>query len=305
MPTLRNKAEANGSKRLDAYLAEEYPQYSRSFLKNLTLQGNILLNGKPAKAGAKVKAGDEIVLEIPETEEVSVRPEDIPINIIYQDEDIAVVNKAQGMVTHPAPGNYEGTLVNALIYHLKDLSGINGELRPGIVHRLDKDTSGLLVIAKNDAAHKSLSAQIAEKSAKRIYLALVYGNIKSDTGTIKTQIGRDPRDRKKMAVVRDGREAVTNYRVLCRYDGYTLVECALQTGRTHQIRVHLKHMGFPVVGDRVYTKQTDKFRLNGQLLHAYKLELTHPRTGERMKFCAPLPDYFKKVLRSLQNKNEA
>lgn len=305
MPTLRNKAEANGSKRLDAYLAEEYPQYSRSFLKNLTLQGNILLNGKPAKAGAKVKAGDEIVLEIPEAEEVSVRPEDIPINIIYQDEDIAVVNKAQGMVTHPAPGNYEGTLVNALIYHLKDLSGINGELRPGIVHRLDKDTSGLLVIAKNDAAHKSLSAQIAEKSVKRIYLALVYGNIKSDTGTIKTQIGRDPRDRKKMAVVRDGREAVTNYRVLCRYDGYTLVECALQTGRTHQIRVHLKHMGFPVVGDRVYTKQTDKFRLNGQLLHAYKLELTHPRTGERMKFCAPLPDYFKKVLRSLQNKNEA
>ncbi len=300
MATHRNRVSDENAGRLDRYLAEQNPELSRSFLKNLIEQGNILLNGKTAKAGAKLKAGDEILMEIPQAEVVEIKPEDIPLSIVYQDEDIAVINKVQGMVTHPAPGNYEGTLVGAILHHIKDLSGINGELRPGIVHRLDKDTSGLLVIAKNDQAHQSLSAQIAEKTAKRIYLALVYGNVKQDSGTIATQIGRDPRDRKKMAVTRNGREAVTHYRVLKRYEGYTLVQCELGTGRTHQIRVHLKHLGFPVVGDPVYTRQKDKFGLKGQLLHAYKLCLTHPRTGEWMEFCAPLPAYYQKVLASLK-----
>ncbi|WP_066648588.1 RluA family pseudouridine synthase [Christensenella timonensis] len=287
--------------RLDSFLAGAFPQYTRSYLKQLIMDGGVLLNEKPAKASMKVKAGDEIVLDVPRRQATDILPEDIPLTIVYQDEDIAVVNKAQGMVTHPAPGNYTGTLVNALLYQLEDLSGINGELRPGIVHRLDKDTSGLLVVAKNDEAHKSLSTQIEEKTASRVYQALVYGNIKADEGVITTQIGRDPRDRKKMAVLRSGgREAVTQYKVLARYEGYTLVECTLKTGRTHQIRVHLKHLGFPVVGDPVYTKKKDKFGLRGQLLHACKLGLTHPRTGERMEFSAPLPDYFENVLRSLK-----
>lgn len=287
--------------RLDSFLAQEFPQYTRSYLKQLIGEGNVFLNGQAVKASAKVKGGDEIMLHIPELWETAILPEDIPLDIVYQDADIAIVNKAQGMVTHPAVGNYTGTLVNALLYHLKDLSGINGELRPGIVHRLDKDTSGLLVIAKNDDAHRSLSAQIGAKTARRVYLALVYGNIKTDEGVIVTQLGRDPRDRKKMAVVRSGgREAVTQYKVLARYDGYTLVECTLKTGRTHQIRVHLKHLGFPVVGDPVYTRRKDKFGLQGQLLHAYKLGLQHPRTGEQMEFSAPLPDYFERVLSSLK-----
>lgn len=287
--------------RLDSFLAGAFPQYTRSYLKQLIMDGGVLLNEKPAKASMKVKAGDEIVLDVPRRQATDILPEDIPLTIVYQDEDIAVVNKAQGMVTHPAPGNYTGTLVNALLYQLEDLSGINGELRPGIVHRLDKDTSGLLVVAKNDEAHKSLSTQIEEKIASRVYQALVYGNIKADEGVITTQVGRDPRDRKKMAVLRSGgREAVTQYKVLARYEGYTLVECTLKTGRTHQIRVHLKHLGFPVVGDPVYTKKKDKFGLRGQLLHACKLGLTHPRTGERMEFSAPLPDYFENVLRSLK-----
>ena len=287
--------------RLDSFLAQKFPQYTRSYLKQLISEGNVSLNGQAVKASAKVKGGDEITLHIPELWETAILPEDIPLDIVYQDADIAIVNKAQGMVTHPAVGNYTGTLVNALLYHLKDLSGINGELRPGIVHRLDKDTSGLLVIAKNDDAHRSLSAQIGAKTARRVYLALVYGNIKTDEGIIMTRLGRDPRNRKKMAVVRSGgREAETQYKVLARYDGYTLVECTLKTGRTHQIRVHLKHLGFPVVGDPVYTRRKDKFGLQGQLLHAYKLGLQHPRTKEQMEFSAPLPDYFERVLSSLK-----
>lgn len=287
--------------RLDAFLAGELPQYTRSYLRQLIDNGNVLLNGKQVKASAKTKAGDVVILDVPQQQEIDVVAEDIPLCIVYQDEDIAVINKAQGMVTHPAVGNYNGTLVNALLYHLKDLSGINGELRPGIVHRLDKDTSGLLVVAKNDEAHRSLSKQIEEKTANRVYQALVFGNIKADEGVIVTHIGRDPRDRKKMAVLRSGgREAVTQYKVLARYEGYTLVECTLKTGRTHQIRVHLKHMGFPVVGDPVYTKKKDKFGLAGQLLHACRLGLDHPRTGERMEFYASLPDYFEKVLASLK-----
>ena len=301
MTILRNKVKFSKNQRLDAYLAEEYPQFSRSFLKSLIEQEHITLNGERTKAGTKVKEGDEIVLRLPEVEGTSVAPQDIPLEIVYQDSDIAVINKPQGMVTHPAPGNYDGTLVNAILYHIGDLSGINGELRPGIVHRLDKDTSGLLVIAKNDAAHKAISEQIADKKARRIYWALVYGNIKANDGVVDTLIGRDPRDRKKMAVLKaGGREAVTRYRILERYGEYTLVECELETGRTHQIRVHMKHIGHPVAGDPVYSRQKDRFGLSGQLLHARKLELTHPRTGERMIFEAPLPEYFTAVLAKLK-----
>lgn len=293
--------EETDKKRIDAYLAEQYPQFSRSFLKNLTERGDVFLNGKLAKASTKTKQGDTIELTVPECEETEIGAEDLPLDVIYQDADIAVINKRQGMVTHPAPGNYEGTLVNAILFHIGDLSGINGALRPGIVHRLDKDTSGLLVIAKNDAAHASLSKQIAEKKAGRIYRALVYGNVKNDEGVIVTQIGRDQRDRKRMAVVcAGGREAETHYRVLERYEGYTLVECELKTGRTHQIRVHMKHIGHPVAGDAVYTKQKDGLGLKGQLLHAYRLVLTHPKTGERMEFCAPLPAHFERALKKLK-----
>lgn len=301
MTAFSKRVEDDNAQRIDAYLAGQYPQFSRSFLKNLIERGGAQLNGKRVKAGAKVRQGDLIEFEVPECGEIEIKAEDIPLDIIYQDGDIAVINKPQGMVTHPAPGNYGGTLVNAVMHHIRDLSGINGELRPGIVHRLDKDTSGLLVIAKNDAAHRALAEQIAKKEAKRIYRALVYGNIKTDEGVITTQLGRDPRDRKRMAVVRGGgREAETHYRVLARYEGYTLVECELKTGRTHQIRVHMKHIGHPVVGDPVYTKQKDKFGLEGQLLHAYELVFTHPATGERMTFCAPLPDYFAGVLGKLK-----
>lgn len=296
-----SKRVEEGGNRLDAYLAEQYPQFSRSFFKNLIAQEAVLLDGKAAKAGAKLKLGALITFEVPELEQTQIVAQNIPLEIVYQDADIAVVNKPQGMVTHPAPGNYEGTLVNAILYHIGDLSGINGELRPGIVHRLDKDTSGLLVIAKNDAAHHSLSDQIAKKDAKRFYYALVHGNIRSDEGAILTQIDRDPRDRKRMAVVRaGGREAETHYRVLERFAGYTLVECELKTGRTHQIRVHLKHIGHPVVGDIIYTKQKNPFGLSGQLLHAHRLVLTHPTTGKEMEFSASLPDYFKRVLEKLE-----
>ncbi|MBC5646925.1 RluA family pseudouridine synthase [Christensenella tenuis] len=301
MTVLKSKVNSSENQRLDTYLVEKYPHFSRSFLKNAIDREYILLNGGRTKAGVKVKEGDEILLDLPKAEEISVEPQNIPIEIIYQDGDIAIINKPQGMVTHPAPGNYNGTLVNAIMYHMNDLSGINGKLRPGIVHRLDKDTSGLLVIAKNDIAHKALSEQIARKEAKRIYLALVYGNIKTDNGTVSTLIGRDPRDRKKMAVLRaGGRQAVTHYKVLERYGGYTLVECELETGRTHQIRVHMKHIGHPVVGDPVYSRQKDRYGLDGQLLHAKRLELIHPQTGEKMIFEAPLPEHFKAILVKLK-----
>ena len=247
------------------------------------------------------KEGDEIVLRLPEVEGTSVAPQDIPLEIVYQDSDIAVINKPQGMVTHPAPGNYDGTLVNAILYHIGDLSGINGELRPGIVHRLDKDTSGLLVIAKNDAAHKALSEQIADKKARRIYWALVYGNIKANDGVVDTLIGRDPRDRKKMAVLKaGGREAVTRYRILERYGG--IYPCGMRTGNGADSPDSRSYEAYRASGggDPVYSRQKDRFGLSGQLLHARKLELTHPRTGERMIFEAPLPEYFTAVLAKLK-----
>lgn len=283
--------------RVDVFLSEQL-ELTRSAIKKLTDEGNLTVNGKRAKAGLAVRAGDGILLEVPDPEPILAKPENIPIDIVYQDEDIAVVNKAQGMTVHAGNGNYEGTLVNALLYHLDHLSGINGAIRPGIVHRIDKDTSGLLVVAKNDRAHVSLSRQIAEKTCKRTYLALLEGVIKEDSGFICTDIGRNPQNRLEMAVLPagEGKRAETDFRILERYRDNCLAQFDLRTGRTHQIRVHAKYLGHPVVGDPVYGYKKQRFKLGGQLLHAAKLELTHPTSGERMTFCAPLPDYFERVL---------
>lgn len=291
-------AESGGT-RLDVFVAEK-AECTRSHAKNLIEEGNVTVNGtKAAKSGALLKAGDVVVIVNPAPKELDLSPQDIPIEIVWQDEDFAVVNKPQGMVVHPAPGAYDNTLVNALLFKLSSLSGINGVARPGIVHRLDKDTSGLLVVAKNDFAHISLQKQIAEKSAKRYYYALVDGVVQKDSGEIRNFLARSTADRKKYAVAKDGRLAITLYKVVKRYSAYTLMEYELKTGRTHQIRVHSRYIGHPVVGDRTYGG-SDAFGLNGQLLHAYKLVLTHPRTGEEMTFTAPLPDYFQKVLDKLK-----
>ncbi len=278
------------------------PDYTRSALKKLFDGGNVEINGRAVKASQSVSAGDTVCVSVPDPVEYAVKAEDIPIDIVYEDADIAVVNKPQGMTVHMGNGNVDGTLVNALLFRLDSLSGINGVIRPGIVHRIDKDTSGLLVVAKNDNAHLSLSKQIEEKSCKREYIALLEGNLKTDGGTVTTYIGRDPRDRLRMAVVPPdkGKLAVTDYTVIKRYpQGYTLCRFNLQTGRTHQIRVHAKHLGHPVVGDPVYGIKKQKFNLNGQLLHAQKLTLTHPTTGKVMVFEAPLPDYFAEILQKL------
>ncbi len=294
------KFSAEKSVRLDVFLAEKTDK-TRSAIKKLTDDGKILINGKPAlKAGVNLKVGDEITVEIPDAVKLSTEAENIPIDIIYQDKDIAVINKPQGLTVHTGNGVHGSTLVNALLYHLDSLSGINGVLRPGIVHRIDKDTSGLLVVAKNDKAHLSLSKQIKDKTCGRTYLALVDGKMKSDGGTVDTFIGRSQKNRTMMAVTSDGRRAITHYEVVKRYSAYTLCRFKLETGRTHQIRVHCKHLGHPIVGDPVYNTKKDKFGLKGQLLHATKLELTHPTTGERMSFEAPLPDYFENVLKILK-----
>lgn len=291
-------AESGGT-RLDVFVAEK-AECTRSHAKNLIEEGDVTVNGiKAAKSGALLKAGDVVVIVNPAPKELDLSPQDIPIEIVWQDEDFAVVNKPQGMVVHPAPGAYDNTLVNALLFKLSSLSGINGVARPGIVHRLDKDTSGLLVVAKNDFAHISLQKQIAEKTAKRYYYALVDGVVQKDSGEIRNFLARSTADRKKYAVAKDGRLAITLYKVVKRYSAYTLMEYELKTGRTHQIRVHSRYIGHPVVGDRTYGG-SDAFGLNGQLLHAYKLVLTHPRTGEEMTFTAPLPDYFQSVLDKLK-----
>ena len=288
---------AESSFRVDVFLSEK-SGLTRSAVKKLSEEGKVFLEDRPAKAGETVKAGQTVSVEIPDPAPIAAKPEDIPIDIVYEDADLAVVNKAQGMTVHAGAGNYEGTLVNALLYRLGNLSGINGELRPGIVHRIDKDTSGLLVVAKNDRAHLSLSAQIQNKTCRREYLALLEGVLKEQTGRISTQIGRDPKDRLKMAVLRagQGRYAETEYFAEETFAKNTLVRFVLKTGRTHQIRVHAKYIGHPVVGDKLYGYKTQRFALEGQLLHAYKLELTHPTSGERMTFTAPLPDYFTRIL---------
>lgn len=292
--------------RLDIFLAQEL-KLTRSAAKKLIEDGNVLVNGEAVKASQTVNAGDRADVIMPEPKALDLTPQDIPIDIVYEDDDIAVINKPQGLTVHAGNGNLTGTLVNALLYRLKSLSTINGVIRPGIVHRIDKDTSGLLVVAKNDAAHLSLSAQIADKTCSREYLALCEGIVKDDSGRIETYIGRHPTDRIKMAVVsaEKGRYAATNYEVVKRFvRGYTLMRFKLETGRTHQIRVHCRYIGHPIVGDPVYGSKKQKFQLSGQLLHAYRLGLTHPRTGERKVFEAPIPDYFEKVLETLEKGGE-
>ncbi|MBQ6728170.1 MAG: RluA family pseudouridine synthase [Clostridia bacterium] len=302
MKTLDFIADISGV-RADVYLTEKC-DISRSRVKTLCDDGLCFINGKVAKSNKILKAGDKITVNIPDEKSLDIVPENLPLDIIYQDEDLAVINKPQGMTVHAGNGTSGGTLVNALLFHLDKLSGINGVIRPGIVHRIDKNTSGLLVVAKNDAAHVALSRQLEDKTCRRIYVALLEGNLKQDEGVIDTFIGRNPADRTKMAVVKSGRQAITMFRVLERFNGYTLCEFSLKTGRTHQIRVHAKFMGHPVVGDAEYGYKNCKFKLNGQLLHAKTLEFIHPTTGEKMSFSAPLPDYFENVLNILRNKNK-
>lgn len=287
--------------RADVFLSETLGG-TRSSVKKLFESGFVLIGGKPAKPSQSVPQGATAEVTLPDAVKCEAKPEDIEIDIVYEDKDVAVINKPQGMTVHAGNGNTEGTLVNALLYKLDSLSGINGVIRPGIVHRIDKDTSGLLVVAKNDAAHLSLAKQIEEKTCRRTYLALLEGNLKKDAGTVTTYIGRDPKDRIKMAVVEPnrGKIAITDYTVLKRYkQNFTLCRFDLHTGRTHQIRVHARYLGNPVVGDPVYGVKKQKFNLNGQLLHAWRLRFTHPTTGEEMSFEAPLPDYFKDVLNRL------
>lgn len=289
---------ADKSERLDVFLSEKLDK-TRSAVKKLVDDGEITVGGNKVKAGRTLKIGEEIFVNIPDPVKLDLEAENIPLDIIYQDKDIAIINKPQGMTVHAGNGTHGSTLVNALLYHLDSLSGINGVIRPGIVHRIDKDTSGLLVVAKNDAAHLSLSEQIKNKTCHRIYLALLEGTVKQNDGIIDTFIGRSDKNRTMMAVKDSGRRAVTHFKVLKRYKEFTFAEFKLETGRTHQIRVHCKYIGHPIVGDPVYGYEKQKFKLNGQLLHAWKLELTHPSTGERMSFEAPLPDYFQAVLQKL------
>lgn len=294
----------DAGKRLDKLISEQLPELTRSAVQHLIQDGCVTIAGKPVKKNTRASAGDVITVELPEPREVEIEPENIPLDIVYEDGDIIVVNKPKGMVVHPAPGNWSGTLVNALMYHCGDsLSGINGEIRPGIVHRIDKDTSGLLVVAKNDRAHQSLAEQIKVHSAGRRYFAVVYGTPREQKGTVNAPIARHPIDRKKMAVLAGGREAITHYEVLEQYAGYSYLTFLLETGRTHQIRVHMAHIGHPIIGDPLYGPAKDKWKLQGQCLHAGELTLTHPATGERMTFQAPLPAYFTTVLQKLRNQN--
>lgn len=300
--TLELIVQQNESGRIDAYIAGKVNDLSRSMIQKLIKNGGVILNGKTVKANKSVKEGDVIVINKPQPQPSQILPQDIPLDIIYQDEHIAVINKQRGLSVHPAGTNRSNTLVNALLYHIKDLSCIGGVIRPGIVHRLDKNTTGLIVVAKNDSAHNNLSRQISSKKCRRIYRALCEGIIKQDSGEIDAPIGRSLRDRKKMDIVLNGRPARTFYKVLKRFKNNTYAEFELVTGRTHQIRVHLKHTGHPVVCDDVYGYKKQRFNIKGQLLHSYKLILTHPVTKEVMEFTAPLPSDFQNVLEILEYK---
>lgn len=288
--------------RIDKYLAEQLPDITRSYLQKLLKDGSVQMNGKPVKASTKTAVGAVIALTIPEPEEPEILPENIPLDILYEDSDVILINKPKNMVVHPAAGHYTGTLVNALMYHCRgDLSGINGVLRPGIVHRIDKDTTGVLIVCKNDRAHNALAEQLKEHSITRKYRAIVCGNLKEDEGTVDAPLGRHPQDRKKMAIVRSGgKRAVTHYRVLERFGNATYIECQLETGRTHQIRVHMASLGHPLLGDEIYGRAKSPFKLEGQTLHAMVLGFIHPTTGEYMEFEAPLPEYFEKLLEKLR-----
>ena len=290
--------------RLDVFLTRMEPELSRAHIQKLVAAGKAEVSGRARKSNYKLQAGEMVLLTIPAAQPVAILPEDIPLDVLYEDADIIVVNKPRGMVVHPATGVYSGTLVNALLFHCHDLSGINGEIRPGIVHRLDKDTSGVMVAAKNDAAHIDLAEQIRTKTAHRIYNAIVCGNIREEAGIIKGDIGRHPTDRKKMAIVHEhGKPAVTHFRVLERFGDYTLVECRLETGRTHQIRVHMASIGHPVLGDPKYgPRKACPLAIEGQALHSLSLSLTHPVTRERMTFTAPLPEDMANILKALRAK---
>ena len=299
MPRLTLRADRSGE-RADQLLARQIEGLTRSAAQRLLEQGRVSCRGAVLKKNGRPEAGDELTVELPEPEPADVLPQDIPLDVVFEDADVIVVNKPVGLVVHPAPGHPDGTLVNALLYHCGDsLSGINGELRPGIVHRIDRDTSGLIIAAKNDAAHLALAAQLEDHTLSRVYECLVQGNLREDEGTIDAPIGRSPKDRKKMAVVAGGRRAVTHYRVLGRYSGCTHAQCRLETGRTHQIRVHMAYTGHPLLGDTVYGGRAVK-GLAGQCLHARRLTFVHPRTGVPITVECPLPDWFTAVLNKLE-----
>ena len=290
-------------KRIDAYLSEKLEDTSRVAIQRLLANDKILINGKKVKPSYKVQQGDTIQVEEEVPVESSLKAQNIPLDIIYEDDDIIVVNKPKGMVVHPANGNPDGTLVNAVMDICKDsLSGIGGEIRPGIVHRLDKDTSGIIIIAKNDKAHIHLSEQIKAHKVKKTYIALVRGIVKENEATINMPIGRSEKDRKKMAVTKKGKEAITHFKVLERYDKYTLLKVNIETGRTHQIRVHLSQIGYPIVGDEIYSNGKNEWNIKGQCLHAKSLEFTHPTTGETMYLEAKLPEYFENILKDLEKR---
>lgn len=293
--------ENQAGERIDWFLADSQ-DLTRSFLQKILKEGEVIVNGKSVKANYKLRKGDRIEFEIPEAVEPDIVAEDIPLSILYEDADVLVVDKPKGMVVHPAAGHYSRTLVNAVMYHCKgELSGINGVLRPGIVHRIDRDTTGSIIICKNDMAHNEIARQLKEHSINRRYRAIVTGVLKDEEGTIEGAIGRDKKDRKKMAITADGKPAVTHYRVLQRFKHYTYVECVLETGRTHQIRVHMASIGHPLLGDEVYGRRSDKYKCEGQCLHAMTLGFHHPRTGEYIEVNAPLPPYFEHLLAVLES----
>lgn len=293
--------ENQAGERIDRFLADSQ-DLTRSFLQKILKEGEVIVNGKSVKANYKLRKGDRIEFEIPEAVEPDIVAEDIPLSILYEDADVLVVDKPKGMVVHPAAGHYSRTLVNAVMYHCKgELSGINGVLRPGIVHRIDRDTTGSIIICKNDMAHNEIARQLKEHSINRRYRAIVTGVLKDEEGTIEGAIGRDKKDRKKMAITADGKHAVTHYRVLQRFKHYTYVECVLETGRTHQIRVHMASIGHPLLGDEVYGRRSDKYKCEGQCLHAMTLGFHHPRTGEYIEVNAPLPPYFEHLLAVLES----
>lgn len=287
--------------RIDVFLSDSLEDVSRSGVQKLIDETHVLIHGKTCKSNYKLRANDIISVEIPESVPIAIEAEDIPLNILYEDDDVIVVNKPKGMVVHPAPGHYSGTLVNALMFHCKDgLSGINGAIRPGIVHRIDKDTSGILMIAKNDKSHQSLAEQLAKHTITRKYIAVVFNGFSADSGTVEAPIGRNPNDRKKMAVTqKHSKHAVTHYTVIKRLNQFTLIEAQLETGRTHQIRVHMTHIGHPLLGDLVYGPKKQPFKIEGQALHARVLGFHHPRTGDYMEFKAPVPESFHKILSRL------
>ncbi|MBR2402683.1 MAG: RluA family pseudouridine synthase [Lachnospiraceae bacterium] len=292
----------NEGERLDKYISMLFPEQSRSFFQKIIKDGHVTVNDKPEKANCRLKVEDLVRVEIPDAVETQILPENIPLDVLYEDDDLLVVNKPKGMVVHPSAGHYSGTLVNAIMYHCKDsLSGINGEIRPGIVHRIDMDTTGSLIVCKNDEAHVAVAEQIKIHSVNRIYRGIVYGVVKDDEGVIHAPIGRHPVERKKMAInEKNGKDAITHYKVLERFDKYTYMEFKLETGRTHQIRVHVASIGHPLLGDTLYSNGKSPYKLQGQTLHAMVIGFNHPKSGEYIEISAPLPEYFEKILRDVR-----